>query len=107
MTAEAPGNKWPETGVLLLDASCLLNLYATGRIMEIAASLPWQLAVVDYVMEQESLYVRTIGASGEQEETVPVDLSPLVEEGLLLVLRLEVPGRRGLPRRAGGCRGRR
>ena len=92
MTAEAPGNKWPETGVLLLDASCLLNLYATGRIMEVAASLPWQLAVVDYVMEQEALYVRTIGASGEQEETVPVDLSPLVEEGLLLVMRLEAPG---------------
>ena len=91
MTAEAPGNKWPETGVLLLDASCLLNLYATGRIMEIAASLPWQLSVVDYVMEQEALYVRTIGASGE-EETVPVDLSPLVEEGLLLVLRLGAPG---------------
>ena len=92
MRAEAPGNKWPETGVLLLDASCLLNLYATGRIMEIAASLPWQLAVVDYVMEQEVLYVRTIGASGEQEETVPVDLSPLLDEGLLLVMRLEVPG---------------
>ena len=92
MTAEAPGNKWPETGVLLLDASCLLNLYATGRIMEIAASLPWQLAVVDYVLEQEALYVRTIGASVEQEETVPVDLSHLVEEGLLLVMRLEAPG---------------
>ena len=92
MTAEAPGNRWPETGVLLLDASCLLNLYATARIMEIAASLPWQLAVVDYVMEQEALYVRTIGASGEQEETVPVDLSSIVEKGLLLVMRLEAPG---------------
>ena len=91
MTARAPGNEWPDTGVLLLDASCLLNLYATGRMMEIAAALPWQLAVVDYVMEQEALYVRIIGASAEQEETVPVDLSPLIDEGLLLVLRLETP----------------
>ena len=88
MTAEAPDNEWPDTGVLLLDASCLLNLCATDRLLEIAAALPWQLAVVDYVMEQEVLYVRIIGA---QEGTVPVDLSPLIDEGLLLVMRLETP----------------
>ena len=91
MTAGAPGNEQPDTGVLLLDASCLLNLYATGRMSEIAAALPWQLAVVDYVMEQEALYVRTIGANAGQEETAPVDLSPLIDEGLLLVVRLETP----------------
>ena len=89
MTAGASENEWPNTGVLLLDASCLLNLYATGRLLEIAASLPWQLAVVDYVMEQEALYVRTIGTYEEQDDTVPVDLSPIIDEGLLLVMRLE------------------
>ena len=77
--------------MLLLDASCLLNLYATDRLTEIAAALPWQLAVVDYVMEQEVLYVITNGAEGDQEERFPVDLSPLVDAGLLLVLRLETP----------------
>ena len=91
MTAGASGNERPDTGVLLLDASCLLNLYATGRMIEVAAVLPWQLAVVDYVMEQEALYVRTIGANAEQEETVPVDPSPLIDGGLLLVVRLETP----------------
>ena len=89
MTAGAADNEWQDTGVLLLDASCLLNLCATDRLLEIAAALPWQLAVVDYVMEQEVLYVRTIGAHEEQEGTVPVDLSPLIDEGLLLVMRLE------------------
>ena len=88
MTAGASDTGWPNTGVLLLDASCLLNLCATARLLEIAAALPWQLAVVDYVMEQEVLYVRSIGA---QEGTVPVDLSPLIDEGLLLVMRLETP----------------
>ena len=88
MTAEAPDIEWPGDDVLLLDAGCLLNLYATDRLLEIAAALPWQLAVVDYVMEQEVLYVRIIGA---QEGTVPVDLSPLIDEGLLLVMRLETP----------------
>ena len=91
MTAGAADNEWPDPGVLLLDASCLLNLYATDRILEIAAALPWQLAVVDYVLEQEALYVRTIGAYEEQEETVPVDLSPLIDEGLILVVRMETP----------------
>ncbi len=80
-----------DTGVLLLDASCILNLYATGRLLEIAATLPWQLAVVDYVLEQEALYVRTIGAYEGQGGTVPVDLSPLIDAGLLLVVRWEPP----------------
>ena len=88
MTSGAAENELPDTGVLLLDASCLLNLYATDRLLEIAPALPWQLAVADYVLEQEALYVRTIE---EQEETVPVDLSPLIDEGLLLVLRLGNP----------------
>ena len=91
MTAGAAENEWPDTGVLLLDASCLLNLYATSCLLEIAAALPWQLAVVDYVLEQEALFVRIIGAYEEQEETAPVDLSPLIDEGLLLVVRLETP----------------
>ena len=91
MTSGAAGNEQPDTGVLVLDASCLLNLYATSRMLEIAAALPWQLAVVDYVLEQEALYVRIIGAYEEQEGTVPVDLSPLIAAGLLLVMRLETP----------------
>ncbi len=91
MTAGAPGSEGPDTGVLLLDASCLLSLYATGRMMEIAAALPWELAVVDYVMEREALYVRVIEANAE-EQTTPVDLSPLIEAGLLLVMRMETPG---------------
>ena len=88
MTSGAAENERPDTGVLILDASCLLNVYATSRMLEIAAALPWQLAVADFVLEQEALYVRTIE---EQEGTVPVDLSPLIDAGLLLVLRLETP----------------
>ena len=88
MTAGESDNERPNTNVLLLDASCLLNLYATGRLIEIAGSLPWQLAVVDYIMKNEALYVRTIGAE-EQGEIVPVDILPLIEEGLLLAVRLE------------------
>ena len=92
MTAEATDVEESDHGILLLDASCLLNLYATSRLLEVAQALPWQLAVVDYVMEQEALYVRTVELYEGEVETVQVDLSPLIEGGLLVVVRLETAG---------------
>ena len=76
-------------GSLLLDASCLLNLYATGRLREIAAMLPYQLRVADYVLEQEALYTWLPDPASTREQRVPVDLSFLVREGLIQVMRLE------------------
>ena len=74
---------------LLLEASCLLNLYATGFLREITATLPYQLAVADYVLEQEALYIWLPEPDETREERIPVDPSPLVSEGLILVMRLE------------------
>lgn len=75
--------------LLLLDASCLLNLYATGRLRDIALSLPYRLGVADYVLEQEALYIWLPGLSETREEQVPVDISSLVKEGIIEVLGLE------------------
>lgn len=75
--------------ILLLDASCLLNLYATGFLREIADTLPYQFAVVDYVMEQEALYIWHPESEGSPEVRVPVDLSQLVCEGIVHVMCLE------------------
>ena len=74
---------------LLLDASCLLNLYATGFLREIADTLPYQFAVADYVLEQEALHTWVPEPDETREERVPVDLSPLVREGQIHVMRLE------------------
>ena len=57
---------------LILDASCLLNLSATERCRDIAALLREQVAVADY-------------------DQIVVDLSPLVSEGLVEVMRLASP----------------
>ncbi len=75
--------------IVLLDASCLLNFYATGRLRDIALALPFRLGAAEYVLEQEALYIWRPGPDREQEDRVKVDLSPLVEEGVILVLRLE------------------
>ena len=74
---------------VLLDASCLINLYATGRLREIALALPYPLGVSDYVVEKEALYVWRAGASTAEDERALVDLEPLIEEGLIRVMCLE------------------
>ena len=75
--------------LVLLDASCLINLYATGRLRDVALAVPYRLGVADYVLEREALYVWRPGASVAEETRVPVDLEHLVEEGLIRVMRLE------------------
>lgn len=76
-------------GRLLLDASCLLNLYATGRMLDIAQSIGYQLEVADYVLEYETLYVVRPNSAGTEEEQVPVVLEHLIHCGLLSVVELE------------------
>ena len=76
-------------GRLLLDASCLLNLYATGRMREIADSIGYRFEVADYVLRYETLYVLQTNSEGAGEERIPVDLDPLIEEGLLYMVELE------------------
>ena len=76
---------------LVLDASCLLNLYATGRMREIALAVPMQLEVAEYVLESEVVYTWQTDSSGTREEAVPVDLTPVVSEGLIHVVKLEHP----------------
>ena len=76
---------------LILDASCLLNLYATKRFREIAASLRGQVGVVYYVLEEEALFIRLEASADGQDEQVLVDLAPFVSEGLVEVMRLESP----------------
>lgn len=47
-----------QTDPLALDASCITNLFATCRLRENVAALPYHMLVADYVAEQEALYVR-------------------------------------------------
>ena len=76
---------------LVLDTSCLLNLYATGRMREISLAVPAQLEVAEYVLENEVIYTWQTDATGIREEAVPADLTPLIVEGLIRVVKLESP----------------
>ncbi len=73
---------------ILLDASCLLNLYASGKLREIAQTLPQPLAVAEYVMQQEALYIRRRRSERDPEEHEQVDIGPLVSGGLIQIMRI-------------------
>ena len=76
-------------GCLLLDASCLLNLYATGYLREIAAAIDMRLQVARYVLEHEAIYTWALSVESGHDEPVPVDISPLIADGLIHVIDLE------------------
>ena len=69
---------------ILLDACCLINLYATRRMREILADLPARFAVAERA-RAEAGYVRRGGGGEDAEERDPVDVGPLIAEGLLAV----------------------
>jgi predicted nucleic acid-binding protein len=72
----------------ILDASCLLNLYASGKLWEVAETLPQPLAVAEYVVQQEALYVRRRVSEQEPQEREPVDIGSLLAAGLVQVITL-------------------
>ena len=76
---------------LVLDTSCLLNLYATGHFREIAASLQEQVGIADFVLKKEALFIHCEVPIDSQDKQVLVDLSPFVSEGLVEVMYLESP----------------
>ena len=74
---------------LLLDANCILNLYATGHLREITCGLPYQFRIADYVLKHEALYIWHPSPTDGSVVQEPVEMTPLVEEGLIQLMRLE------------------
>jgi predicted nucleic acid-binding protein len=73
---------------IILDASCLLNLYASRKLPEIAATSPQPFVVAEYVVQQEALYIRQRASDQESEEREPVEIGNLVATGLIQVIIL-------------------
>lgn len=73
------------TPLTLLDACAVVNLFATRQIEHILLAVGGPVAVVD-VVEQETQYVLRGGTGDAARERDPVDLSPLVVDGLLEIL---------------------
>ena len=70
---------------VILDASTVINLYATGRMPEIVRSLPARCAVSSYVKEKEALFVQEPGEEIGDRQRTPIELGSLIGAGLLEV----------------------
>jgi len=80
---------------IILDACCLLNLYASGRLKEIVESLPEPVVVSDYIVQREALFVTFKEFEQDEEQKRPVDLNPLVSAGLIKVMSINSEEERG------------
>ena len=71
---------------VILDACCVLNLSASGRLAEILEAVPVEVAVSEVVRERELLKLHLLGS----EEGEGLDyFEEVVERGLLVVVDFE------------------
>ena len=83
-TADPPGP------TLLLDACAVINLWATRHMQEILVAVDMPVGVVERV-RNEATYVIHGGPNDDANEREPVELTPLIDRGLLhLIVPTEV-----------------
>ncbi len=71
---------------IILDACCVINLYATGRIHQILGSISETVAVAHYVKEKEILSVYDGPRGNERSVKKVIELDPLITDGSLIVI---------------------
>ena len=73
---------------IILDACCLLNLYASRQMEVILRVIPVRFAAAEAAVA-EVLYVLHGGGGQDARKREQVDLQPLIRAGILDILRLE------------------
>lgn len=72
-----------------LDACALINLYASGRLADVARHVQGPLLVVSKVVEEAGWVFERVGL--ERGARQPIDLVPLTDAGLVQVVPLTPP----------------
>lgn len=74
---------------LILDACCVMNLYASRRMGEILTAIRETAVVARYVMEVEALTVYQTAKGESPHKREIINLQPLIDDGLLLTADLQ------------------
>jgi predicted nucleic acid-binding protein len=74
---------------IILDACCVINLYASGYMRNILASIPKQVAVAAYVLDEESNKIYAGPLDDPTRETELINLQPFIDDNLIHVVSLE------------------
>ena len=73
---------------IILDASCIISLYASRQMGEILKAIPKSVTIATFVFEKEALWI--YGGSDEdvQADKEAIDLQPFVDAGLLRLVKI-------------------
>ncbi len=72
---------------IILDACCIINLYASGQMRAVLETIPKNLSVAAYVKDHEALNVYS-GPVNNVKSTL-IDLQPFIDDNLLLLVDIE------------------
>lgn len=77
--------------LLYLDSGVVINLYATGQMAALLQALPYRCLIMDELQSRRLLlWAENTEEEQTQQEREAVDLSPLIEQGLLEVTACDV-----------------
>jgi hypothetical protein len=71
---------------IMLDACCVLNLYASGYMDAILQALSTSVAVAAYIKEKEALRILCEPDGTSVRKYEQIDLQPFIDQGLLVIV---------------------
>ena len=76
---------------IILDASCIISLYASGQMEGILQSIQKSVAVAAFVFNREALWIYGGPDEDVKQTKEKIELQPFVDAGLLKVVTV-APG---------------
>jgi predicted nucleic acid-binding protein len=74
---------------IILDACCIINLFASRQTRAILETIPKSLSVAAYVKDHEVLKIYSGPIDSVQESYELIDLQPFIEDNLLILVDIE------------------
>lgn len=74
---------------VILDACCVISLYASGHMADILATIPTQVAVAAYVCNVEARRIYTGPLEDVTRETTSINLQPFIDDKLIRIVSPE------------------
>ena len=69
---------------IILDACCVMNLYASQKMVDILLSISETVAVAAYVMDYEALSIYSVSKSDSSLQREKIDLHKLINDEVLI-----------------------
>lgn len=73
---------------IILDACCIINLYASGEMRAILKAIPKSLSIATFVKEQEVLKIYSGPLDNVTASYETIDLQPFINEKLLVLAEI-------------------